>query len=322
MAPGEILNEPLTWENLPEAIPLWPDRPLYSDAEFMRAMESAATLLRQRRAIGTLFRVGSQPRALGMSVFVRRSFADDYLKSPHPQLGKRVLLDAFAAHSPVLTQKEVGRSNFSGGLDLVVAATNLDATTTADRWQLFGTIFQCFIHAHAGYRLRRILHEVFGSANIDDVRVAGVFTKVAEFRNTGSARALCSLLGTLTIDEAIERRSTLLPMFLYRPPRMHLSASDQELLLAALEGGTDETLAARIGISTSGVKARWTRIQQKASKSIPEQFPCAQRAPRGSARGAQIRHIILRYVRNNPSELTPYMLTAEEPRRRRTSPRP
>jgi hypothetical protein len=95
-------------------------------------------------------------------------------------------------------------------------------------------------------------------------------------------------------------------MFLYHPPRMLLRSPEQELLLAALVGGTDEALATRLGISLSGVKARWSRIHAKAAKQIAELLPARKRE--GAARGGQIKHIILRYVRDNPSELTPYRI--------------
>jgi len=305
MATNEIRTEPLTSANLPEAASLWPDRVGYSTAEFGRALGAATTLLREQRAIGTVFRVGSVARAFGMSAFVRSQFADEYLQEPHPQVGKRLLLETAASRSPVLSHKEVGRGNAEGGLDLIVVGTHIAARANADRWELFGTLLQSFIQVHAGYRLRRIINEVFGDADVADVRAAGVFTVAAEFDGIG-AGSLKSLVATLTIEEAVERRSTLLPMFLYRPPRLHLNATEQELLRAALEGGTDEALAAKCGVSLSGIKARWTRIQQKASRHLAE--PSEHMRPRrnGRGRGAQTRHILLRYVRNNPSELTPY----------------
>lgn len=59
-----------------------------------------------------------------------------------------------------------------------------------------------------------------------------------------------------------------------------------------------------MGVPISAVKARWTRIQERFAQYAPEVLTGIP-APRGS-RGVQTRHLILQYIRDHPSELTPF----------------
>jgi hypothetical protein len=114
-----------------------------------------------------------------------------------------------------------------------------------------------------------------------------------------------SLLGTVTREQAAARTSPMLALFAYSPPRLHFTPAEQRVLSEALGGAVDETLSARLGIPLSAVKARWTRIQERVVRYAPE-LVAAVRHGRGYGRGNQRRHLILNYVRDHPSELTPY----------------
>jgi hypothetical protein len=211
MPASDIHTEPLTPANLREAIPLWPDRAAYRADEFARVLESASTLLAQKRARGVLIRQRGRVRGVGMSVFTHRAFTDAYLRQPHAQLGKRILLEAPAPVWPVLTVRDIGYGNAHEWLDLAVTMTELRPETPEDRWRLLGGIIQSFMDVHAGYRLRRIVNEVFGTQSIEDVRAGGSFATLQFFDNIDGRSSLCSLLATITLEEAVERRSLFLP---------------------------------------------------------------------------------------------------------------
>jgi len=88
--------------------------------------------------------------------------------------------------------------------------------------------------------------------------------------------------------------------------RLFFTTAEQTLLGEALAGFTDETLSGRLAIPLSAVKARWSRIQDRVARTAPELFKDVPVAPDRLGRGVQTRHLILQYVRDHPSELTPY----------------
>ena len=72
-------------------------------------------------------------------------------------------------------------------------------------------------------------------------------------------------------------------------------------------GFTQEELATIAGLSVHAVKATWTRVLRRIAEK--DGLLCSRiGALRGDGprRGAQVRHLIVEYVRHNPSELTPY----------------
>jgi hypothetical protein len=94
-------------------------------------------------------------------------------------------------------------------------------------------------------------------------------------------------------------------MFVYRPPRLRLTPTQQDVLRIALTGATDAEIAKQLGgIPLPRVKARWSRIfRQVAGSELGSQLA---RPKQNGTRGRQMRHIIVEDVRKHPSELTPF----------------
>jgi hypothetical protein len=299
-----LTTEPLTSSNLREALPLWPDRCAFTEAEFRRAYESARRLLRENRAQGSLLRANGRACGVGMTVFVTESFALRYGQRPFPHLGRHLLIGTQGREAAILTEKAIGVANAGEGLHMAVVITHIDPGV-ADRVSTLGTLIQAFVTTHAGFRIRAIINEVFGDANIADVRAGDAFAIRAEFDPRTSTACIPSIVSTLDRAYVIARRSPFLPMFVYNEPQIVFSDEQRTLLKAALDGDPDEVLAKRLGVSVHAIKARWTRIQQRAVRRQPLLLEHI-RAAAHNRRGPQIRHIILRYVRTNPSELRPY----------------
>jgi len=298
-------QEALTAANLTRTTPLWPDREGYSAAEFVTVTRHASLLLSQRRAVGALLHEHDQVCGFGLTVFVDEAFAHRFLAHPFPQMGKYLLLAAFDASTPVLTVDGIARRNAAGGLQLVVVATNI-AAAVPDRATALGYLIHAFVDTHAGYRPERVFNEVIGGRNVCDIQSANIYAPLLSYEQLENGARLPGTIGTLTRAEAANR-STLLPLFNYSPPVLLFSAGQQELLRAALDGETDESLARRLGVSVSTVKARWTRIYERAARQLPSRFADVRSRPDDERRGAQLRHHVIRYVRANPSELTPYL---------------
>ena len=89
----------------------------------------------------------------------------------------------------------------------------------------------------------------------------------------------------------------------YSEPVLGLRETDQELLLAALDGATDEELGPTLGLSLSTVKARWRSLLARIEDAKPG---WSSPDSGGPARGPQRRHRVLAYCREHPEELRPY----------------
>jgi hypothetical protein len=296
--------ERLTADNLDRTVSLWSDRLTYSDDEFRRAVTRAAKLLREGRAFGALVLERECVRGFGLTAFVRDDVVDRLLTTMTPQLGKLLLLGrAPGAQAAILDRAELARGNAGRGLSLVVLNSNYDVDSD-DAVAVLGCIISSFQAVHQGYRLSRIINEAHGEHNIEVVETSRAFDTCYLVDDTGGVRGFRSLVGSLTREAAAVRTSPLLGMFVYAPPRIGFSIPEQDLLQQAMSGAPDTMLAAKLDVATSAVKARWRRIVQRALSAVPELFDGLPAPRRG--RGLQVRHLVLEYVRQHPSELTPY----------------
>jgi hypothetical protein len=301
----QIHSVPLTPENLWMCAPLWGGREAYSGNELERVLDGAALLLYEHRALGAIILEDGHPRAFGLTSFCDETFIDEYLNDAHPHIGRRLLR---AAHEPgstsVLQLDQIGERNAGKGVQLVVLNTGYD-TTARDSDMVLARVMAAFMETHRGYRIARIVNEVFGEAAMAVVQRSGSYEVLRTWELPVPGGKLGSLVATLTREQAAASRNALLAIFAYSPPRLFFTASEQQLLSEALAGFTDDTLSRRLGIPLSAVKARWNRIQDRTLRMEPELFRDVP-LPRHRGRGVQTRHLILQYVRSHPSELTPY----------------
>jgi hypothetical protein len=296
----------LTPQNLPLCARLWGGRETYARDELPRVLAAAAMLLSEGRALGAIVFEDKHARAFGITTFVDERFVDAYLAQPHPHLGKRLLLEADKPGcSDILDVHQIGLRNAGAGLQLVVANTCYD-TSAHEPDTVLGRLIGAFQEVHRGYRVARIVNEVFGEAGISVVEDSRTYEVVRIFDLQVPGRKLQSLVGTLTREQAAALKNPLLTMFAYSPPRLFFTATEQRLLSEALAGITDERLSERLGIPVSAVKARWSRIQERVARMAPELFEHVPATPNRGGRGVQTRHLIVQYVRDHPSELTPY----------------
>ena len=304
-----LTSHPLAADNLARCRSMWGDRALATAAELDEAIEKGAVLLRQGRARGTLIvDEYDRPRYFGLTAFVGEAFADDVHARPHPRLGARVFREWTAAdRTLVLDEEGIARRNAEGGMQMLVLNQGWDIEDEGpDAWpMLLGTLLKDFIEVHRGYRMARMFGEIFGADGVDIVTRSGAWATLRPSTLvTRDGAMLSSTTFSLTRQQAHTQWSTLMPMFAYSPPRILFTPPERALLLAALDGGTDEALAARLGVAVSAVKARWTRIQHRVADRLPQLLPKADGSQR--TRGAQTRHVLLDFVRHNPAELTPY----------------
>lgn len=257
----------------------------------------------------------------GASVFVTPEFAGRELANPQPDINSRILESVHAGRPVLLTRDQIGVANAGHGLDSVFLYGTprediLDAPQLMEATVLSA---QSILGCHAGYRLRRILQERVCPYEQEMSDESGVFRRHAEFPDAGR------ILYTTSRDDVAHAPGTVGQMvFVYHEPVLRLRESEQELLEASLSGGTDDELAAALGLSLTAVKARWRAIFSRLSEwpwsdagvehptvppSLSEIFMdggAAENASGRAARGGQKRHRLVEYVRHHPEELRPY----------------
>jgi len=309
----QVVDVTLTSATVARSVSLWPDLAVYSPAELKQVLGVLRRLLVKRCARGAVITVDGVPRACGLSAFVRAEVLDDALAHPTPLLTKRLLLAASGRRnpSPFLDDIEIARGNARGGLHLLIMQAHVDAGA-GHLDMLFGRLTRAFYRLHDGYRLVRVVADYVGPMAVG-VAKGGEFEVVREFERIAPDINIPSALVTLTPERAAARSNTTIQMFAYHPPRILFTPREQDLLRCALDGSPDDIIAGRLGVKLSSVKAGWTRVLQRAVRMAPELFHGVPLPKQSHRRGAQTRHLVLAYVRANPSELTPYLREAARP---------
>ena len=197
-----------------------------------------------------------------------------------PELTKRLL----NGNSPVLSDKQVRQANAGAGLNSVTWVGAFDT----DHWQsveAHSAMFAAFVGEHQGFLLKELVG--FGmsvEALEGTLRSGALLLSPVDGRYVDSVdRPLQEIFAKphlvgLTRELAMARiRTWVGSLFVYHPPQFAFRPSEQRLLLAALQGGTDEDLAAALGISLSAVKKTWRSIYDRVAATGPGSFPITRR---------------------------------------------
>jgi hypothetical protein len=151
---------------------------------------------------------------------------------------------------------------------------------------------------HVGYRIRRIFREPVAEPEKGFVRRSIEFRLVADFPEAGRELFLMTRESVQGMPGSVGN-----VLFSVREPALRLRDSDQQLLMAALRGATDQELASGLGFTLSAVKARWRSAIARVEETMPD---LVRDVVNHEGRGAQKRHRVLDYVRSHPEELRPF----------------
>jgi hypothetical protein len=302
----ELSIAPITPANISAALALLGNRAAFTDAEFAQYTRTLRMFARERRVFGRLVVEQSTGRArvFGLAAFVQPAVVDSFLEHPHACFGKELVLSEQGA---ILDEKGIARGNAGHGLHSVVLGHGFDLEgipAHGSVW-VFGTGMHAFMDAHRGFRIARLVNFGFGDIGGEELGKAGDFEKVGFFKDRYEGGTVLTGVFTVTRERAIANNSLLLPIFLYTPPVVRFTPSQQQIIRNALDGRTDVELSRSLGLAMTAIKARWNRIHMRFFTRLPDLDRRALPTT-GGARGEQARHIILEYVRKNPCELTPY----------------
>lgn len=254
--------------------------------------------------------------AFGASAFVSDRFAAEAKSSRPPNLSVQAIREELAGEGPILMTQDIGRANSGDGLNVLVLHYMWDRENLApeEARAARDELIQAFLQEHAGYRLKQILLERCGEEAMRRVLTGGfrLYRDFSEYYKSQGAEPPADerfyLCGISREEARAAEGSTVSPLFLYAEPRFRFRPVDQALLRRAVQGETDEDLAANLGISSSAVKKRWAAIFEHSASVAPDLFPKERSQPSETQRkrGAEKRRRILAYLRHHPEDLRPY----------------
>ncbi len=258
---------------------------------------------------------GAAPRLLGIgiSVFITDRFLRELKTPPYfwigPELAKRV---AQGDHSPLLSDKQIKEANSRGGLNLAVwhGCVRVEDMRLAE---VYKEVMTAFLTEHRGFLVKELVAHGETPEHLEGMRNTGGFLLkpdgcYGDFEGK-SSHDIISRPHVIGITRAMalkQHGSWVGSLFMYQPPRLGFSGSEQRLLLSALAGGTDEDLSGDLGVSLSTVKKTWRSAYDRVAACLPELIPSDSTSDDETRRrGKNKRQPLLAYLREHPEELRP-----------------
>lgn len=255
----------------------------------------------------------------GVTAVVSDSFIREMKTPPHFWIGPEMTRRAVAGAAPFLTGKEFREANACGGLNLVCWENCVAAGFEANS-ELHRCMMSVFVQTHRGYLWKEVIANQPESAD----RLGFLLSTGALLWDGEASRYTTELNRTpgrivssphvLGITRDLERNRErnwggrwVDALFDYQTPALGLSPGEQRLLLCALDGSTDEHLAATLGVSLPAVKKIWVSVYRRVEERLPELLhdPSRPEFPVRS-RGREKRRHLLLWLRDHSEELRPY----------------
>jgi hypothetical protein len=249
----------------------------------------------------------------GISAFLSDTFVREMKAPPLKWVGPEIIRRISAGNSPVLSDREVAESNTRGGLNLFGWH---GATSVKDgiRVEVLNTFFGSFIELHRGFLIKEVLGQADSVGMVGAMSNSGggyfdpelhryVQSLPTRAEDVLSTPHLMGQTREMAVAGAWLSGSSL---FSWQSPQFGFRRSEQRLLMAALQGGTDEDLSNELNVSLSSVRRTWLAIYQRVVEREPELLgessPSEATLP---GRGKGKKHRLLAYLREHPEELRP-----------------
>lgn len=248
--------------------------------------------------------------AFGCSVFITDAFADAARRLLPPPVTAHLAALSETAASPILTAPQVRAANSGPGLTVLVPCIGWDtaALTDDEVRRVKARLIEAFFFAHAGYRVREFLQEVYSQSEMERGLVVGIipYTDYAPFLPPDDNPDDRPYLTGITRD-ACRDGSAISPLFLYQPPRFGFRPGEQDVLKLALLDKSDDAIAQTLAVSPATIHKRWQAIHERVTLHAPGWFPLPPEGDDGPrVRGTEKRRHLLSYLRSHPEELRPY----------------
>lgn len=271
----------------------------------------------QSAVVGALRPINGHPiLGFGASVFVKPEFAGCVLSHPTPGLNERVIASIDRGQSVLLSEAELRRYNTDGGLNMVILFSHWPKDVGLSAKQIDEVKLQLAtigVERFSGYRLERLIMEAFDEVDIEYFESTGVWRFVSNFEEYYEANPdppwkkgrRLAVIDKVSAFSIVGSAAGM--VFQYSPPVLRFCNGDQELLIAAIGGMTDQELAHELGLKLNTVKKRWASIFARVEDVMPSLLPSAADGADRLTRGPQKRHHLLAYLRQHPEELRPFL---------------
>ncbi|QIG46433.1 hypothetical protein G5V57_00875 [Nordella sp. HKS 07] len=257
--------------------------------------------------------------AATLSAFVSAEFQKSYLAKPWPCLTNWLLKRCLEGATDIfLDRARQAQGNLNRGLDLVMLdyiQTPMDFTSPEGR-RIMTVFLPFFLSIHRGYNLNSMIVEA--GIMYEQMALSAGFRRYkgidldaeppAEPVPAGAAskRAVYCFQREMVADTPPS--TPVSAVFTYLPPRFRFTASEQRMLVRAIDGLTDEEIAGTLDVSRDAVKQTWRSIYDHVTQVMPDLVERGQASGGEGARGQEKRRRIVAYVRDNAQELRPHCL--------------
>jgi len=258
------------------------------------------------------------PRGQRLVRFSVRVFVtDDYLhrmSTDLPPTVGRTLVDRRAdVPSPMLSLAEMRRANTHGGLNMIPLSYGLPERhlIPKSRAEVATRTVDWIRYSSGGYRLRTLIVEVYDEFDYRWAEGLGCVL-LTDYHSVDSPDFIVNseyrprLYGIRAGVDPTPPGTMAYVLFNAEQPRFGLTASQQEMLLHAMQGATDEELADELRLAPVTVKKRWSAIYDRVSRTAPDVLSIVPEQSERGAKGLQRRRRLIEHLRGHMEELRPY----------------
>jgi DNA-binding CsgD family transcriptional regulator len=312
----------VTESDLDACIIILTERFLYGPEQLKSLRRMWFEIVQQSRNVSALVTDVRTSRVLYffITAFVTDERAASYHSLTRPKIALAMAEELRDGSRPFLDTDAIARANAGEGLNIVVlnygvAPELYEAGNEELLEQIRAVSYECWRRNLLGWNLRTFTNEVFSVFQRDGKEMGEALGFIPrrytdeQLDEVGIPREKQPWLWIATRDKVLEQEAGMstATMFLsFVPPKLRLSLAEQEILRLALEGHTDELIAARTAASVSTIKKRFRTIYAKAKDAEIDSDAAQNGAEPDGNRGSETRRHLLNYLRDHPAELRPY----------------
>lgn len=247
--------------------------------------------------------------------FISDEFATDLITPPLKWIGPELVNRCLRGREPVLSDSEVRHANSTDGLNILVWPTG-PRSDFENLSELFKGSQAIFFDTYRGFNIKRLQTQATHPVEMLMAVNSGAWylrdtdsTRFQSFQEPAESIFRKPHMLEVTRDVAAEQPGSWASLFFaYRKPVIGFTRSEQRLLSAALQGGTDGELSELLGLSLSAVKKTWASIYLRVQSRKPSDAKIELYENVEGDRGKEKKQKLLAYLREHPEELRPYSL--------------
>jgi hypothetical protein len=287
--------------------------------------ERLEALLEEGAAIGAIVeqldRKSGKAKIVGTTLlgFVQDKFVDDHFASPQPLLTSMLLRSV--VHGGIgyfLARKDQAKANGADGMEQVILEFAVDPMDIQhpEFAPVMNELYSAYFKFERGYNIKGVFVEaspsfeplVLGSGLFHHSyhELSGTNQDIVIPAGTASKRGLYRVMRS--DKPRLPPSSAAFVIMTYIAPTFQFTPSEQRLLTLAIDGMTDQEIAAALGVSRDAIKQTWRSIYDHATTIMPELFEDPLVAEPVSGRGTEKRRYVVSHVRDNLQELRPHSL--------------